>query len=411
MNNENKEVAIVLGGTSPHVTLVNKLKERGYYTVLVDYLTNAPAIAVADEYINESTLDKEKVLEIAKSKNASLVISTCIDHANSTCSYVAEKLGLTKPYDYQTSLNVTNKGLMKNIMKQNSIPTSSYIVVNSVDEIAWEKVSFPAVVKPVDGNSSKGVHRADTKEEVIKYVDEDIKMSRAKQAIVEGFNEGFEIQVDCIAHENGAHVLMTKQKKKIEKGTNIVLQSTGSIIPAMLTEELKKQAEDIANKIAIGFGLKNTPFFYQAIVKKDGISVLEFAPRIGGGLSTYLIKLITGVDILDAAIDSYVNKKIAFNKKENDKIYSTNLIYMNAGTFDHVEGFEQLKEDGTIKEFFVMKEKGTEIDSDMRSGNRVAAFLVEADDIETINETEKEVVNKIKIIDSTGNDAMNRSVY
>ena len=84
---------------------------------------------------------------------------------------------------------------------------------------------------------------------------------------------------------------------------------------------------------------------------------------------------------------------------------------MNAGTFDHVEGFEQLKEDGTIKEFFVMKEKGTEIDSDMRSGNRVAAFLVEADDIETINETEKEVVNKIKIIDSTGNDAMNRSVY
>ena len=77
-----RPVAIVLGGTAPHVLLVNKLHERGYYVVLVDYLSNPPARRVAEEHIQASTLDKEKVLTIAKEKKACLGISTCTDPAN-----------------------------------------------------------------------------------------------------------------------------------------------------------------------------------------------------------------------------------------------------------------------------------------------------------------------------------------
>ena len=53
----NKKTAIVLGGTSPHIALIQKLKDRGYYTILVDYLNNPPAKKVADMHIKESTLD------------------------------------------------------------------------------------------------------------------------------------------------------------------------------------------------------------------------------------------------------------------------------------------------------------------------------------------------------------------
>ena len=160
-----KPVAIVLGGTSPHVLLVNKLKDRGYYVILIDYLDNPPAKQVADEHIQESTLNQDKVLEIAKHRKVSLVISTCIDQVNSVCCYVAEKLGLPHPYSYKTSLDVTDKGLMKKIMADNGIPTSSYTLTNSVEKIDWSKVSYPAVVKPVDCNSSKGVKRVDSDEE------------------------------------------------------------------------------------------------------------------------------------------------------------------------------------------------------------------------------------------------------
>ena len=82
-----KQIALVLGGTVPHMELIRQLKERGYYTILIDYLDNPPAADVADEHIKESTLDEEKVLEIAKQRRASLVISGCVDQANISACY------------------------------------------------------------------------------------------------------------------------------------------------------------------------------------------------------------------------------------------------------------------------------------------------------------------------------------
>ncbi|MBO7602254.1 MAG: hypothetical protein J6S94_04385, partial [Bacteroidaceae bacterium] len=218
-----KPIAIVLGGTSPHILLVDKLHERGFYVILIDYLDNPPAKRVADEHIQESTLDKEKVLEVAKARNAQLVISACIDQTNSICCYVAEKLGLPHPYSYQTSLCVTDKGLMKRIMVDNGIPTSSFTTTASIETIDWEKIEFPAVVKPVDCNSSKGVRRVDSVEETKQRVVEAISLSRTKTAIIEGFNHGEEIQVDCLATESDVKVVMTRQKQKIaSKGNDMV---------------------------------------------------------------------------------------------------------------------------------------------------------------------------------------------
>lgn len=404
------KTALVLGGTSPHVELINQLKQRGYYVILVDYLDNSPGIAAADKHIQESTLDKEKVLEIAKETGAALVISTCIDQANSVCCYVAEALGLPRPYSYQTSLDVTDKGRMKRIMTENDIPTSPYVVVTSVEEIDWDKVTFPAVVKPVDCNSSKGVHRADSREEVVHFVTEALPMSRAGRAIIEGFNEGAEIQVDCFAAQEGARVLMTRQKKHIEGGNGIVLQSTGSVVPAALSAAEHEQAQRIADGIAKAFGLKNTPFFYQAIRTAHGISVLEFAPRIGGGLSYYMLKEFAGVDPVEIAINSFLGEITDVRPKPLARCYSTNLLYMNPGVFDRIEGANRLKAEGIIKDYFQMKKQGTEIDSDLRSGNRVGAFVVEGDSPEAVREREKQAYERIKVIDSEGNDARNRNV-
>lgn len=408
----NKPIAIVLGGTSPHAILAQKLKARGYYVILVDYLDNPPAKLHVDEHIQASTLDKDEVLKIAIEKNANIVISTCIDQANSVCCYVAEKLSLPHPYSYDTSLKVTDKGLMKGIMKDNNIPTSSYIIVDSLETIDWSEISFPAVVKPVDCNSSKGVRRVDSIEEAKCRIDEAIMLSRTKKAIIEGFNQGYEIQVDCISTQDGVKVVLTRQKKMIAHSDNeMVLQSRGSIIPAPLDDTLQSQAQTIAEKIASSFGLANTPFFYQAIVTDKGIQVLEFAPRIGGGLSYYVIKELAGFDVVEAAIDSFIGKSIKYDAKSLNKWFSTNLIYMISGEFDHIEGLSELKEDGLAYEIFTLKSKGTVVDSDMRSSNRVAAFIQVADSIEELMMKEKLAIDRIEIKDSKGKALLNRSIY
>ena len=397
-----KQIAIVLGGTSPHVMLVDKLHERGYYVVLVDYLPNPPAKQVADEHVQASTLDKEKVLAIAKDKGASLVISTCIDQANSVCCYVAEQLGLPHPYSYETSLYVTNKGLMKGRMMAFDVPSSSFMLTKSVDSIDWTQVSFPCVVKPVDCNSSKGVHRADSIDEAKPFIEEAIKLSQTGEAIIEGFCAGDEIQVDCVAMEDGADVVMTRSKVKVAGSNESVLNSFGSIVPAQITDKVLPKLKKIAVNIAKGFGLRNTPFFYQAIVSDDEVNVLEFAPRVGGGLSYYMIKNFVGFDAVEAAVDSFLGKKINNSHHVPERVYRTCLLYAKPCTFDHIEGMENLKASGIIKEVFLTKNKGDVIDGDMRSSNRVGSFVVEASTVRELNERVKYCLDNVGVIDVEG---------
>ena len=397
-----KPIAIVLGGTAPHVLLVNKLHNRGYYVVLVDYLPNPPAKRVADEHVQASTLDKEKVLEIAKEKNASLVISTCIDQANSVCCYVAEQLNLPHPYSYETSLLVTNKGLMKKRMKEFDVPSSSFILSSNVVGVDCNQVTFPCVVKPVDCNSSKGVHRADSIDEAKSFVEEALTLSQTGEAIIEGFCAGDEIQVDCVVLDNDADVVMTRSKVKVAGSNDAVLNSYGSIVPAQVSESVLPQLKQIAVNIARGFGLRNTPFFYQAIVTGDEVNVLEFAPRVGGGLSYYMIKNFVGFDAVEAAVDSFLGLPIRVNYHSPKKVYRTCLLYSKPCTFDHIEGFEALKEEGVIKEIFITKNQGEVIDGDMRSTNRIGSFVIEAGSLEELKERTRVCAERIRVLDSSG---------
>ena len=210
------KTALVLGGTYPHRALIEKLKARGYYTVLVDYLDHPAAQDCADEHLQESTLDMERVCELAKERNAELVISTCIDQANVTCCYVAEKMGLPKPYSYAASLNVTDKVRMKQIMIDNQIPTARHYTISSLSEYDANKLRFPIIVKPADCNSSKGVRRiekGDTDAE--KYIQDALSLSRNGDAIIEEFLVGREIGADCmiVNHKAQKVALMETLKK------------------------------------------------------------------------------------------------------------------------------------------------------------------------------------------------------
>lgn len=215
LNSNNKPIAIVLGGTFPHRELINKLKKRDYYVVLIDYLSNPSGKELADIHIKESTLDKDKVLKIAQDYDAKLVISTCVDQANVTACYVAEKLQLPSPYPYEVSLAVTDKKTMKEKMVGNNIPTARHIVVDSIISCDKVELNYPLIVKPVDSNSSKGVRRANDKHELVRFLKEALKLSRDGRAIIEEFIVGKEIGADCIIQNNKASIIMTRERRKM----------------------------------------------------------------------------------------------------------------------------------------------------------------------------------------------------
>lgn len=393
-----KPIAIVLGGTVPHASLVQKLQKRGYYTILLDYLDNPPAKQFADEHIKESTLDKEAVLKVASERKASLVIATCIDQANSTCCYVAERLGLTHPYSYQTSIDVTDKVRMKDIMIQSGIPTSKYVYVTSVEEALNQSLQYPLMVKPADSNSANGVKKVLNEEDLKKYLPIALKFSRNKYAIVEEFVEGVEISAYCVIVNGKAHLLMTQERVSVIEGEGNVIKCFAALAPARISNEASLNAEEIATKIAESFGLDNTPLFFQGIVRGDDISVIEFAPRIGGGMSFHTIHEGTGFDILESSIDSFLENPISLNGfHPMDKCFALNQIYGNNGYYDHTIGYEQLLSEGICERISFYKPQGDYIDASRASSGRIGVMVFCDKTPELIR---KKIMKAFEVVDS-----------
>ncbi len=398
-----KQVAIVLGGTAPHAELCNLLKKRGYYTILVDYLDNPPASLVADEHIRESTLDNEKVFEIAIEREADLVISTCIDQANVTACDVLERLGKHAPYSYATALQLSNKISMKSIMIDNEIPTSRFCCVSDLFSAKFEHLRFPVVVKPSDSNGSKGVRRCDTISDALRNLPAALALSRSKQAIVEEFIEGREIAFDSYLIDDKLNILMTRERRKINSGFDDIQQIYGSFWPADVSLEIHQKLVDIGESIARAFNLRNTPLMVQAIVRDGEVSVIEFAPRIGGGENHRIIKMATGFDPIRAAIESFLGARTTIEMEQPTKVYLDFYLYAKNIIFGRVEGLEEAKINGIVDEYSIYKAKGDVIGSELTSGNRIGSFIVSAEDQNKGLSKIENALRNIEIYDSNGN--------
>jgi len=409
----NKPIAIVLGGTAPHIALIENLQKRGYHTILVDFYENPPAAAAADRHIKESTLDIEKVLEIARQEKAALVISGCVDQANATACYVAEKFDLPAPYSYETALRVTDKALMKEGMRNGSIPTAPHLVVSLATIDSLNESKYPMVVKPADCNGSKGVQKVNDYDELKEAIAAACSFSRSGKAIVESFNEGQEVNGYFFIGEDNVFELYVKSKKLPWNRGKASLQSFISLGPAKITDPARENFKTAVKKIATEFSLKNTPILVQANVMGDSVKVIEFAPRVGGGLAFREIALLTGFDMIDAVISSYLGEPVdASNVIEVTEKISIVHLYGTSGIFQCVEGMETLLSKGIVDEFHLHKTPGMEMSSsDLASRNRVLGAIIRGKTTEELEQKVETMVKELQIISTEGKDVLDRSLF
>lgn len=406
-----KPTAIVLGGTSPHIELIHQLKERNFYVVLVDYLPNPPAKHYADLHVQESTLDPEAVLKVAQQYNANLVISACVDQANITACYVAEKMNLPHPYSYELANNITNKGYMKEMMVANGIPTTRYIFLNNGEELTNFGLRFPVMVKPADSCAASGVKKARNVNELDIFLKEAKKISRTGRTVVEEFFSGVEVSVYAFIKDGIANILMISERISTIEGDNQVLKCYATITPPNISEIALAKIQESTTRIANVFHLDNTPLHVQYIIDGNEISVIEFAPRVGGGISYKNIKSNTGFDIISSTIDSYLQKPVDVQYQRSDRYFSVNLAYGIPSTFHHLTGIEHLLNEGVVDSIHYHKTPGSVITDDRASGGRIAAILISGD-------TRQEILDKVRItfecmdaFDSEGNQILRKDLY
>lgn len=395
--------ALVLCGGIPQAALIKELKSRNITVLLADMNEKVLARQYADEFYPISVLDVDAIRNLAIEKKVDFLITVCADQVLQVVAEVSEDLGLPCYIDFETAKNVSKKSFMKRIFSENGVPTSPFVVMETFDEAKVAHLRYPMVVKPVDAYSSRGVTKVGSLDELKAAFDKAVKISRTGNAIVEEFVEGDEITVDVYVEEGKAHVLCLSNLDKIgEDGKFIINRSR---IPADVSDEIKAAIAAAAQRIADAFGLKNTPMLIQLISDGKKIYVVEFCARTGGGIKFLMIKKFSGFDVVKAVVDLTLGKKPHVERKQAPATFTVNeFLYCHPGTFDHLEGFEELLKEGVLTEYSQFKSSGTVFGEINGSGDRVAYFSIEADSRAELIERHRIANAKLRAVSSDGKD-------
>lgn len=397
--------ALVLAGGFPQIELIKQLKARGIVTILADYYQNPVARDYADKFYRISTLDVDAIRNLAIEEKVDFIITVCTDQAVLTMARVSEDLGLPCYIDYDTALKVTNKQFMKGVLVKYGICTAKHLVISTFCEDDYDNWSFPLIVKPVDCNSSKGVHKVDDISELKIAVDEAILLSRTRTAIVEEYIKGKELSVDVFV-ENGKAIVLditTSEKLKIED--RFVIFRTWH--PANISEQVKEKVSRIAQQVSDAFKLRNSPMLIQMLTDGENVYVIEFSARTGGGVKHLSILRRTGFDVISAVVDLTLGIVPHVVVNEPDTKYMVDeYIYCKPGVYDYLQGFEELRNEGTITDFYVFRWRESVFDSVENSGDRIGGFTIEGESIEELRSKHKKVNSLTRVVSMTGKDMM-----
>lgn len=404
---------MVLAGGNDQIALINELRryfDNDVYIILVDMSSDVKAIPFADKFLQISTMDREAVLKAAKEERIDYILTACGDQPLSTMAYVSAQMGLPCYLTEENVRNLTNKLYMKRMMVDNGIPTSKFVSINKDWKYSdIENLTFPLVVKPVDSNGSKGVKKVENKEEFEIYLKEAFRFSLSGDVIVEEFNEGGEVSVDVYVEGNTAKVLSTISLNKIKQN-----KKSFTIVQSCYPPEFDCNTEEIiaiAQKITDVFKLHDTPLLIQAIQTNDGIKVIEFSARMGGGSKFRSIETFTGVNIMNVYVDMVMGNKPHVEPIPLVKNASMCFVYCNRGTFVSLYGFDRLVREGIIKYYYTYKKPETFIEKAEISSDRVAGFMIIGNSTEEVKKKISYANLVLKVLDKDGNDIMRHDLY
>lgn len=292
---------LILNGSFCEKPIIEKAKEMGYYVLTTG---NAPELIghqSADEYIPCDYSDKEAILELVKDNEIEGIVSCANDFGVLTASYVAEQMGWKGHDTYEHALMMHHKDKFKQYCFEHDIPSPhSYIFTNVESALEYSKAcEYPVIVKANDLTGGKGIKRADTPAEAEEAVRNAFDWSRDKHILIEPYISGTQHSI-CVFLINKK--VAVSSSCKCYSFTNPYLIQAETFPSCEMTDEIRKELEDIIEKMADDLDLTDGILNLQFILKDQKPYIIEMMRRCFGNEALLPYTMVTGFDWSEAYI-------------------------------------------------------------------------------------------------------------
>ena len=388
---------MILGASILQLPAIKQAKKMGLDVVVVDM--NPDAIGFKEEGIEReiiSTIDIPKVVEAAKRHKINGIMTLASDMPMRTVAAVAKEMDLVG-IDEQTAINATNKYEMRKALKRAGVPIPLFFKASTEEEFdkCVQRFEGNFITKPADNSGSRGIYLVTDKSKAIEAFRYSKLNSRNGDVVVEEYMEGPEVSVETLSVNGICHVIQITDKLTTGAPHFVEL---GHSQPSQLLDTIQKKIKLIAIAANKAIGIENGPSHTEIIVTNNGPKIVELGARLGGDcITTHLVPLSTGVDMVECCIKIALGEKPTIKKSLN-KGSAIRYFNQKAGTIKSIYGIDEAKRIEGIKQISIVHNVGEHITDIENSASRIGFVIAQSDTANDAISSCKEAMKKIRII-------------
>ena len=289
---------------------IARARELGLRAVAVDRNPDALGLPEADVFEVVDFTDVPGVIDVARRHDVDGVLTVSADRAVPVVAEVAGALGVPG-IGAETARLMTHKVAMRRLLADAGVPQPRFAAVRTLDEArrAARTVGFPSVLKPADSGGQRGVFRLESADDLERHLHAALAESPTEEAIVEGFQDGLELNGLVIARDGNVELLTLSDRLRppgIGFGVGWI-----HVYPSTLFSDTLLEAERVAVHAVHAMGLKNGIAFPQVIAADGGAWLVEVAARIPGGQMADLARHAVGVDLVEIALKQALGEPVS----------------------------------------------------------------------------------------------------
>jgi len=296
------KTVLFVGAGRHQLRAILRAKALGLRVLAVDRNPDALGLREADEWFAVDFSDTAAVLEAVAEATFDGVLTVSADRAVPVVAAIAEARGLPG-IGTETAHLMTHKVAMRRRFAEAGIPQPRFAALRILSERyrAADEVGFPAVLKPADSGGQRGIFLVDSIDDIEAHLHEALSASPTREAILEEYVEGTEMNGIVIARNGEAWTLTLSDRLRppgIGFGVGWI-----HVYPAAVYGDQLEESEHVAARTARALGLETGIAFPQLIAKPDGgVAVVECAARIPGGQMADLVRHAVGVDLVEVQL-------------------------------------------------------------------------------------------------------------
>ena len=367
---------MIIGASVLQLPAILKAKEMGLHVAVVDFNPQAIGIQYADKYYNASTMDEDAVLAAAGDYQPDGIMTLATDMPMRGVAKVAEKLGLPG-ISYDTALKATDKFEMIKAFKAYDVASPWFFTVDSIEELKAleDQLSYPCIMKPTDNAGSHGVVLAKSFDDVLREYDYSRENARHGKVIIEEYLKGDEVSVEVMVVDGKVNILQITDK--LTTGAPHFVEM-GHSQPSRHPLATQKAIKELATKACQAVGINRGPAHVEMMVTERGPVMIELGARMGGdNITTALVPLSTGIDMVKATIDVALGNQPDI---EPSLHCASAIRYIAApeGIITSINGVEEAKQLSGVKEVIMTKAEGEMSTPIHCSNDRIGSVIVQA---------------------------------